>query len=463
MASVTLSLRERISQWRTLRNGRRFWYEVIDKKIDALIMAERLLVSNSMNEDNRKTDKPIQQMPVSEKMKCMLEDAGEQNHHIEQSEMQTSSFESPFQSQDADDDLKRHDEQTTSASHGTPTAALRETLGDVLAQLDAMQPFDLDGALEEAFQANVSKKDAILHASVQSTYEHITTDALLSDRSHHQALGHQRDIDVDRMKIWLTQQEHLWLQDKRYAQSTVRQMDRRKVVDARKTVKAMARTAGVFEKFAYRPSPTRVEDPIIPLHLLVIGDVSGSMGKYMATVLYLLSSLKRIAKVESYVFSDVPTYTTTLLGEGTFRTQFARLKSSAKSWEYGTQLDVALQLILNEHKYRTDTTVVLFTDGGFSLNADGFEVTQRAMRTLKNSVERIVVAAPNEDFVTDGPSCGEEFWRVQHMAGVELMTPWLQKVARFGLLAQYSDKIVHCQSTDDFKNLLAILLCPQAP
>lgn len=237
---------------------------------------------------------------------------------------------------------------------------------------------------------------------------------------------------------------------------------RRKKIDPKATVHSLSRTAGIFQGFRYRPSPSNKVLPAEAPHLLVIADVSGSMGRYVGVILVLLACLEAVATVDSYVFSDEPTYASGLLGEGAFREQFSRLKEGASSWEYGTQLGRALQAVNRDRRYHEDTQVVLITDGGFSLLASDWADTVRELLDLHEHAGRLSLVTPNPQLVEEGRACAEALWNVERNPrdGDTLLAPQLQKTARYGLLTRYSEETLLVQSADDLHHFILRLMNP---
>jgi uncharacterized protein with von Willebrand factor type A (vWA) domain len=235
---------------------------------------------------------------------------------------------------------------------------------------------------------------------------------------------------------------------------------RRKHIDPRATVKRMAQTGGTFQGFRYRPSPSDQPAPVDEPHLLVIADVSGSMGRYAGIILYLLSCLEEIAQVDSYIFSDATTYASDLLGTGSFREQFTRLKDGASSWEYGTRLGQALQDVNRDRRCRRDTHVVLLTDGGFSLIGSDWEDTVRELLEMHRQAGRLTLVTPNPGLLAEGDACADALWNVERdpRPGDSLLHPALQKTARYGLLTRCSAETLLCQTSADLARVLQTLL-----
>lgn len=236
---------------------------------------------------------------------------------------------------------------------------------------------------------------------------------------------------------------------------------RRKKVDIKMTVrKRMAANGGIFTGFCHKESPSLTDAAKRPLPLLVIADVSGSMGRYVAIVLYLLDALSQIAQVTSYIFSDTPTYLCQLPEGASFRAKFEEIRRQATSWEYGTRLNLALAAVRQEARYGKNTTVLLLTDGGFSIAGDDWAQTVDHLLHLRHTVRKIIVATPNMRFLSEGEECAARLGNVEHRCGRgdDLRTPEAMKIARFGLLARYSDELVPCREVMDIKRIIMALV-----
>ena len=273
------------------------------------------------------------------------------------------------------------------------------------------------------------------------------------------ALEELQDQEVDALKLEFRRLIRLHAAG-RMVQTTKTRAPRRKHVDPRATVRRMTRAGGVFNGFSYRPSPSENPNRVDAQHLLVIADVSGSMGRYVGIVLYLLSCLDELATVDSYVFSDATTYASDLLGTGDFQEQFTRLKDGANSWEYGTRLSQALLDVVRDGRFDASTRVVLLTDGGFSLIGSDWPDTVRGLLALHESVASIHLVTPNLQLLTDGPACADALWNVENnpRGGHELLAPDIQKTARYGLLTRYSATTALCQTPVDLVHVLQTLL-----
>lgn len=271
------------------------------------------------------------------------------------------------------------------------------------------------------------------------------------------------DSQVDKLKPLLHQLVRRNAKGER-KQRTLAPAPRRKNVDPRGTIRQMARNGGYFAGFRYLPSPTEKQAPVDLQRLLVIADVSGSMGRYVGIVLFLLACLEGLAEVDSYVFSDETTYASQLLGEGPFEEHYARLKEGAASWEYGTQLAKALQDVLADGLFDQHTRVVLITDGGFSLVGSDWVNTVKGIREIQERVERFYVVTPTRDLYQDGPYCEEKLWNVERdpREGYEIVG-MQQRIARFGLLTRYSDRLLFLQSADELVSLIQLLLEDEGP
>ncbi|WP_396426781.1 VWA domain-containing protein [Lederbergia sp. NSJ-179] len=235
---------------------------------------------------------------------------------------------------------------------------------------------------------------------------------------------------------------------------------RYKNIDAKRTVRKIAKAGGLFNGFSYKDSPSLSSHRDKPLELLIIGDVSGSMGKYVAITLYIISCLEEVASIVTYIFSDLPTYISALVNKGSFREMYEEMKNQANSWENGTRISLALKNVRMEKAYSKETIVLLITDGGISLVGNDWEDTVKELIELKEEVDRMVLVTPNSELVSDGPECEKKLWDVEHFPrqGNDLLSPELQKIARYGLLTRYHDQIIECKTAQDITSLIEQIL-----
>jgi uncharacterized protein with von Willebrand factor type A (vWA) domain len=231
---------------------------------------------------------------------------------------------------------------------------------------------------------------------------------------------------------------------------------RRKYIDPRKTIRRMSRSVGRFAGFCNKESPSRGERDIDARHFLFIGDVSGSMGRYVTAVIYLLMSLECIARVDSYIFSDDITYASPFIKEGPFQVRYDRLRQRAVSWENGTRLCNAFREVLKDKQFYENTTVLLCTDGGFSLASSDWQETVSGIVALKQKIEKLYILTPNSQLADEGAKCGKKLWNVERAPqnGNDLTSPQLQKTARYGLLGRYSNEIMLCKNALDVLTII---------
>ncbi|MGV3464922.1 MAG: VWA domain-containing protein [Heyndrickxia sp.] len=236
---------------------------------------------------------------------------------------------------------------------------------------------------------------------------------------------------------------------------------RRKNIDPFATVKkGIARSGGNLSRFYFKKSPTVKSTTTKPINILFIGDVSGSMGKFVVLVLYFISVLENIAHVDSYIFSDTPTYVTPYITKNSFRIQYDNLRKNATSWEYGTKLNLALEEVIEAKKYKSTTIALLLTDGGISLEGNDLEVTVKRLSYLKQQVQSIFLISPNDELIKEGEGLAKE-WKILNYpfrSRKNFITPYLQKLFRYGTLHQFSDKQFICQNVWDIENIIHALL-----
>ena len=320
------------------------------------------------------------------------------------------------------------------------------------------EPVSMEEVLDRLIDVRRSRLEAKEIDQVQNDFL-MHVGAGMDPRLSSEALEHLRDQEVDALRHEFRRlvREHA---AGRMLHVTQTRAPRRKHIDPRGTVRRMTRTGGTFNGFAYRPSPSESPTRVDAQHLLVIADVSGSMGRYVGVVLYLLSCLEELATVDSYIFSDATTYASDLLGTGDFHEQFTRLKEGALSWEYGTRLSQALADVIRDRRFHASTRVLLLTDGGFSLLGTDWPDTVHHLLALHDAVERIHLVTPNPQLIEEGPACADALWNVENAtrSGHDLLTPDMQKTARYGLLTRYSANTTLCQTPADLLPVLQALL-----
>lgn len=264
-----------------------------------------------------------------------------------------------------------------------------------------------------------------------------------------------KDIEVDHIKDYYLKTQF----EKGIEQLArlIKPAERRKNIDPIKTVKkGIARSGGNLSRFYYKKSPTITTISTKPLDILVIGDVSGSMGKFVVLVLYFISVLEKIANVNSYIFSDTPTYVTPYMTKTTFRSQYENLREKATSWEYGTRLSLALKEVIKAKKYKSTTYVLLLTDGGISLEGNDWRNTLNQLSMLKKQVQSIFLISPNDELIEEGSELATNLQKPSGKA--DFLTPYAQKLFRYGVLHKYSNKQFICKNVNDVENIILALM-----
>ncbi len=291
----------------------------------------------------------------------------------------------------------------------------------------------------------------------QSAHQVVQTSSHVMERGLEQV----NDTAVDKIRQLLLRQSFSWKREEAMQFQDTQPKPRHKYLDPKRTIrKYMTAPSGMISRFAYRKSRSIVTQRGLPVRFLMIGDVSGSMGRYMGVVLYLLSSLRSLAVVDSYIFSDEVTHASPILTGESFREQYMKLKEQAVSWEYGTRLGTALQNMIHHASLTEETIVVLFTDGGFSLEDTEWADTVTGLTELVRKVHSFYVATPNKNLFQDGSDCAMQLWDVETdlYSGRDKNDPITQKIARFGLLSRYSQEMIFCQTPGDvvllFKRLI---------
>ncbi|PWI58468.1 VWA domain-containing protein [Sulfoacidibacillus thermotolerans] len=349
----------------------------------------------------------------------------------------------------------------------SPASSLDAEQAFVSESLETAEMLHIEKWFEEMgrdFERQVLKRDQIIQ-NTGSTPITKEFDALnqstLSMPIMEQGLDQLSETAIENIRQLMLRYTLSWKRDEVMKIVGVQHKQRHKVIDSKRTIrKYLTAPSGMITRFAYRESRSKMLQRGLPMQFLVIGDVSGSMGRYVGVALYLLSSLRSLALVDSYVFSDAVTHASPLLTAQTFREQFNELKTHAVSWEYGTRLGTALETILEQASLTKQTMVVLFTDGGFSLEPDEWGKTVVGIQDLCKRVHHLILATPNDHLYREGLACAGKLWDVQGnpQKAPDRKDPIEQKIARFGLLARYSKEVVLCQSPADVVILVRRLI-----
>ncbi|MCY0892461.1 MAG: VWA domain-containing protein [Acidibacillus sp.] len=432
-----IDLSTHIAQWKK----KRAWKRSINPQIDRAMAARRQsTTSNHLNEPNHQFNEVKTAPDYLAKETAMRQESGIFYKSNEADENWGGEYVSDLDSAPATN--SGQDRVLTGSSYDHAPSA-REEPDEVVQSLEEAQMLQIESWVEK-FQEKSSTVDHVMN----------------------EALDDADDMTIENVRQLLLRQSFAWKRDEVMHMQQVVQKSRHKYIDPKRTIRHyMSSGSGVINRFAYRKSPSVMTKRGLPVRFLIIGDVSGSMGRYVGVALYLLSSLRALAVVDSYIFSDAVTHTGPLLIEGSFREQFTHLKNNALSWEYGTLLGTALEEIIGEATLTDETIVVLFTDGGFSLENGEWERTVHGMIELSKRTQKIFIATPNPHLYEDGAICAQKLGDVRAHTHdmVDMSDPMAQKIARFGLLGRYSDEIVRCETPGDavllFKQLIHVALC----
>ncbi|GGM09932.1 vWA domain-containing protein [Deinococcus aerophilus] len=167
----------------------------------------------------------------------------------------------------------------------------------------------------------------------------------------------------------------------------LRPMARGPKLDARRTLRAAARTAGDPAALRWLGRPRRA-----PRFLLVL-DGSRSMGKDATLLLRFAQALHlRSRRVEVYAFSTGLTRLTPHLRR-TRPGQPLALPDLGEAWGGGTRIGENLLQLARQERERVnrDTVVLILSDG---LDTGEVEVLERALRDLKRRAGRVVWLSP---------------------------------------------------------------------
>jgi uncharacterized protein len=159
-------------------------------------------------------------------------------------------------------------------------------------------------------------------------------------------------------------------------------------VDARRTIREFARSpdaAGLVWRDRRQ----------LPLRLVLVCDVSGSMRAYARAFLQLAHALAgRDRSVELFAFATRLTRLTPLLRTGDTDACLARIGTAVRDWDGGTRIGVALKRLNREFGSRvlgSSTVVLLLTDG---LERGDPDELRAAARRLRRSCRAVIWLNP---------------------------------------------------------------------
>ena len=160
-------------------------------------------------------------------------------------------------------------------------------------------------------------------------------------------------------------------------------------VDPRATLRATLRAGG--GRIAVQRRRRRLRPP----PLVVLCDVSGSMGRYTRMLLHFAHALThRRGRVRTFVFGTRLTEATRALERRDVDDALARLGRTVADWEGGTRIGRCLDRFNRDHARRAlgaGAVVLLVTDG---LDRDAGKGLARAAARLRRSCRRLVWLNP---------------------------------------------------------------------
>lgn len=261
-------------------------------------------------------------------------------------------------------------------------------------------------------------------------------------------LGRLSPDSVDELDRLVHKLARRWLD---VAQS-FQQVPRRNALDMRRTLRAnIRRYGGRVLEFRWSTKQRPVAQFARPAHLLLVGDVSHSMVRYVTVVLHYFHRLNFRFAVDSYIFSDRATHASPFLnGLGTFEQKVQRLMSGATSWNAGTRFGTALEEIARAATLDEHTYVIIATDGKVSLQGDETAKIEQYLAALRRRVKQVIFLTPSVEF-SDGasgrtrpPQVGSLKYDFYDIPVFEAGPPlW------YGVLGKYADRIYLVRTVRD--------------
>lgn len=263
-------------------------------------------------------------------------------------------------------------------------------------------------------------------------------------------LADLKDDDLARLPELVRRLAEAWVKEEEQMVPRERHVQ----VDLRRTLRVnLPRYGGhVFNLYwEFRPRAERIS--VEPARLLVIGDVSNSMTRYVSVLLYFFHSLGRHFRVDSWVFSERPTHATPWMEAGlTYEDKVRSLVAHARSWDSLTVLGSSLEEILKEAEIDRDTYVILATDGQVRIRDGEYPRIVRAMDTIRDRAREVHILTPTPEFAEKGKEYAVAF---EQLTAVPLgmihvnPPPFEMKVTWYGTLAAHADRVRLVRSGND--------------
>lgn len=242
-----------------------------------------------------------------------------------------------------------------------------------------------------------------------------------------------------------------------------REWPRRARLDVGRTLRHnLPRYGGAVLEFRWPVKVVPVPQPEKPSRILVIGDVSHSMARYVSVVLFFFHKLNFRFVVESYVFSESATYATPYLnGPGSFAEKAQRLMQGARSWNAGTRFGTALEEIAREARVDDQTYVFIATDGKVSLAPEEQEKIRVHMAALRRQARQVIFLTPSAEFAgaRRGPARAWQRRLGTFYYGPHEVPVWLMGSPHwYGTLARYADRLYLIRTVQDLIDMVENLL-----
>lgn len=251
-----------------------------------------------------------------------------------------------------------------------------------------------------------------------------------------------KDEDLERISSILAQIAETWVRD----DERLVPRERRTQLDVRRTLRInLPRYGGNIFNFYWEMRPRKEKVGVQPAKLLVIGDVSNSMTRYVSVLLFFFHSLGRHFQVDSWVFSERPTHAAPWLQVGvTYADKVENLVTHARSWNGLTVLGSSLEEILKEATVDKDTYVILATDGQVRILGGEYPKIVRAMDHLRQRAREVHILTPVPEFAAKGREFAAAFEQLTAVPLGATYTdppPWELKVTWYGTLAAHADQV----------------------
>jgi uncharacterized protein len=174
---------------------------------------------------------------------------------------------------------------------------------------------------------------------------------------------------------------------------------RRHLIDFRKTIRLSLRNAGEVIEVAYKERAPR------PMNLVLLCDVSGSMGNYSKFLISVIYSLQSVYnRIETFVFSTALTRLTSIIKRKSLNQVLQEISDSVPDWSGGTRIGECFQDLLKLHSDKiTKNTVVLILSDGWDVG--DIDLLEQSMKSIHNKAKRVIWLNPLLGSSEYEPSC----------------------------------------------------------